>query len=257
MSSWGTGIKQDDLVRDVIACFNERLKDGDTLEEATRAVLGQYSEVLEDQDEGPRVWIAIAEAQWTYGELAKGILDRVKHDFEHGVGLDLWKEASEESLRERRQEIKHFIEKISVPNPKPKKRPKRVSRAPRFAAGDCLAIKLANGQYGAGLVLAADHSDPEYGKNLIAVLDYMSRDRPSPKVFKKRRWLKLTHHQWKGKLDLSWYLPVHFTKEKDRFEIVGHIKIRLTDPKQSSQYASWQSLGSGVVLQREWDAGVR
>jgi len=257
MGSWGTGIKQDDLVCDVISLFKERLKDGASIEDATQASIGNFSASLDDTDDAPLVWIALADVQWSYGDLDKEILDRVKSDFENGYGLDRWREASEELLRKRQGVIKRFIEKISVPNAKPKKRPKRISRPPKFTKGDCLAIQLSNGQFGAGLVLAEDHSNIEYGLNLIAVLDYMSKDRPSLRVFKKRRWLKLTHHDWTGRLDISWYQPLGFRKEKDRFEIVGNIKIRSSDPEQSDCYSPWQSLGRGIVLQREWDSGAR
>jgi hypothetical protein len=257
MGSWGLGIKQDDLVCDVIGLLDEYLKDGASIEGATQSVLDQFAESLEDIDESPLVWIAIAEAQWTYGELDKKVLLQVKDDLAKDRGLEVWRETSESVYRKRHQVLVRFIERISTPNTKPKKRPKRVVRAPKFGTGDCLAVKLSNGQYGAAIVLVADHSNQEYGKNLIAVLDYISMDPPSLKVFKKRRWLKLTHHNWDGRLDCSWYLPIGFRNEKDRFEIVGNTKLNRRDPKESTYYASWKTLGEGIIHQREWDTSAR
>ncbi len=256
MGSWGVGIKQDDLVLDVINSFDDSLKSGCSLEGATNAVLNDFSESLEDKDEGPLVWIAIAESQWSYGGLDETVLSRVKDDLDKGNGLALWEESSARMYEKRKQALTRFVAKITTPNTKPKKFPKIVVRPPKFAAGDCLAVKLSNGQYGAALVLEADHSNIEYGKNLIAVLDYMSKDRPSLKVFKKRNWLELTHHSWDGRIDCSWYMPFGFRHEKARFEIIGKVKIRRRDPK-SQLYSPWKILGEGVIQQREWESGAR
>ena len=80
--------------------------------------------------------------------------------------------------------------------------------SPKFRPGDCLSIRLGNGQYAAAVVLAADHSNVEYGKNLIGVLDYLSADKPTMDVFRKRKWLVRTHHNWNGQMDLAWYQPL-------------------------------------------------
>ena len=103
-------------------------------------------------------------------------------------------------------------------------------------------------------MLAADHSDIEYGKNLVAVLDYMEPETPSIRVFKKRRWLRMTHHDWNGDFDISWYLAVGFREGKKRLEVVGTIRLRRPDPKESLIYTSWDELGEQVVRQREWNS---
>jgi len=257
MGTWGTGIKEDDVVCDVIGAFEDKLKDGATIVAATQAVLAEFSDALEDEDDAPQVWIGLAEAQWSFGELDHAVLDRVRRDYESGEGLSRWLEASDTEQRKRRRVLQGFVEKLSVPNTRPKRRPRRISRPPKFAPGDCLAIRLSNGLYGAGLVLASDHSNVEYGMNLIAVLDYMAAAQPDLRVFKRRRWLELTHHAWGGKPDISWYLAVHFKRERHRFELVGIIKIRNKDPKHSNSFDGWSSLGEQIVLQRSWDAGAR
>ncbi len=109
----------------------------------------------------------------------------------------------------------------------------------------------------AAVVLAADHSDVEYGKNLIGVLDYLSLDKPTQEIYEERKWLIRTHHHWKGELDLGWYLPLGYRAVKDRIEVVCQIEIAESDPKQSLSYCGWASLGTQVVLQRQWDAKGR
>lgn len=130
-----------------------------------------------------------------------------------------------------------------------------VIRAPKFRPGDCLSIRLANGQYAAALVLAADHSNAEHGTNLIGVLDYLSPEKPVLDVFGQRKWL-VSHHSWNNitvqVMDLAWYVTAGFRAARDRLEIVGQVEILDSDPKKSNTYSrNWAGLGEKVLRQRE------
>ena len=255
MGSWGAGIRDDDFVCDVENAFKEHLKDGMSLVDATKSVREQFSDALDDSDEGPLFWIAIADMQWTYGDLDPLVLQRVQKIIETANGMERWGEPTEKLYKQRTAALSKFNDKISLPNPKPSRRPKRINRKPKFSAGDCLSIVLENGQYGAALVLATDSSDPENPTDLVAQLDYLSDAPPRTEVFTKRNWLKLTHHNWKGKLEICWYHATGFRKMKPRLTIIGNTPILETDPKQSASYASWHLLGEQVICQHEWDAG--
>jgi hypothetical protein len=253
MGAWGHGIRQDDFVCDVIEDFKGLMKAGKTIAEATKTVEATFAAELEDDDEGPLFWIALADAQWTYGGLEPRVLQRVRDDFDAERGLDRWRE-DRRALSRRRAAIETFITKISEPNPRPKKPPKIVVRPPKFAAGDCLSVRLENGQYTAALVLVADHSNVEYGENLIVSLDYLAPERPTIDDFRKRNWLVYSHPSWKGELYLAWHSPLRFRAFKDRIGVVGQIEILESDPKTSSSYGNWGGLGEQVVEQRKWDA---
>lgn len=253
MGAWGYGIRQDDFVLDVVGDFEDRLKAGQGAADATNAVKAKFAAAIEDTDDGPLFWIALADLQWLYGELEPQVLKRVQDDFDSGRSLDPWRE-DPRGLSRRRATLEKFISKIAAPNPRPKKPPKIVVRAPKFAPGDCLSIRLANGQYAAALVLAADHSIVEYGKNLVALLDYLSPEKPTIEVFRNRKWLVLTHHNWSSKLALAWYQHVGFRAAKGRLDIVGHVEILGSDPKDSNMYSGWAGIGEEAVYQREWDA---
>jgi hypothetical protein len=254
MGAWGHGIRQDDFVCDVIGAFEDLLKAGKSVADATRAVQSQFAAEIEDADDGPLFWIALADVQWTFGQLDRQVLKRVREEFESGRSLSRWT-ADSRGLSGRRGALEKFIAKIAQPNARPRKPPKLVIRAPKFRPGDCLSIRMSNGQYAAALVLVADHSNAEYGKNLIAVLDYLSPQKPTIEVFRQRKWLVYTHHGWKNRMDLAWYLPVRFRAVKDRIDIVGQVGILESDPKDSNTYCGgWVHLGEQVVAQREWDA---
>lgn len=253
MGAWGHGIRQDDFVLDVVGVFEDHLKAGQGVADATNAVKAKFSAAIEDTDDGPLFWIALADLQWSYGDLEPEVLRRVREDFDSGRSLDPWRE-DQRGLSRRRAAIEKFISKIAAPNPRPKKPPTIVVRAPKFQPGDCLSIRLSNGQYAAALVLAADHSLVEYGKNLVGLLDYLSPEKPTIDVFRKREWLLLTHHGWKSKMDLAWYQHVGFRAAKKRLEIVGQVEILGSDPKDSNRFSGWAGIGEQAVHQREWDA---
>lgn len=242
MGAWGHGIRQDDFVCDVIGVFEDLLKAGQSVADATQSVTSRYRAAIDDSDDGPLFWIALADVQWTYGGLEASVLERVEDDFRSGRSLLPWEE-DRRGLARRRAALEKFIRKISVANRRPKKPPKAVIRPPRFRPGDCLSIRLANGQYAAAIVLAADDSIAEWGTNLVGVLDHLSEDRPTLEVFRKRKWLVLTQPGWNDRPDVAWYHPIGFRKAKDRLELVGRVEILDCDPKDSNTYRGWAGIG--------------
>lgn len=252
MGTWGYRITQDDYVADVIDDFKNHLKQSQNLELTSQYIIEQYSQDLEDPDDGPLFWLGLAEVQWNYGFSQNQVLAKIKKDFEDGNGLARWEEQGSSSLEKRKSELQKFIEKIKNHNPKPKKLPKVIIRKPIYESGDCLAIKLKNCMFTAAIVLQSNHSDPELGSNLIGVLDYLSEDEPTPEIFEKRKWLIKNFGNWENKLELSWYGALHYQNTKRRIKVVCNTKIRKKDPKQSNSYAMWDPIGESVILQRDW-----
>ena len=252
MGAWGFGIRDDDFVLDIVGTFEDCLKNGDTLADASAAVRSRYAAAGDDEAD-PLVWIALADLQWTYGELDAAVLARVRDDLASGRSLEAWTE-DESGLAQRRKALERFVQKMSAPNPRPKKPPKTIVRAPRFQPGDCLSVRMPDGQYAAALVLAADHSTAEYGTNLVGMLDYLSPMKPTLDVFRTRSWLVLTHASFTGQLNVGWFYPMGFRTIKDRIDILGRIEIVDSDPRDSSMYFRWNNLGEQLVKQRAWDA---
>lgn len=234
--------------------FDDRLKRGASIESATQAVLVQFADAVDDTDDGPLLWLALARAQWRYGEASADVLAKVRADFATEAGLERWTDEGPAVLAKRRERLARFVAEIERPNPKPRRFPKLVVRKPIFAPGDCLAVRLNDGRFGAALVLAADHSRPEYGQNLIGVLNYLGDTVPNVAVYRRREWLILTHHNWDGRADVSWYGAHGFRTHQQRFTVVARIDITESDPTDSTIYGNWGHLGEQVILQREWDS---
>jgi hypothetical protein len=250
MGAWGYGIRQDDFVCDVIGVFEDLLKAGKSVREASDAVRSTFASATTDTDDGPLFWIALADMQWTYGELEAHILRRVKEDFDSGRSLAPWIE-DQRGVARRRAAVEKFIRKIELPNQRPKKSPGTVVREPKFRPGDCLSIRLPNGQFAAAFVLAADRSNVEHGANLVGVLDYLSPEKPTMEVFRHRTWLPLGQPGSATAIDVAWYHYLGFVAVKGRLEIVGRTDALGSDPTDSAIHRRWTGIGEQVIRQRE------
>ena len=122
MGAWGTGIMQDDTTLDVVGDFEECLKSGLSIAKSTDNILENYSEVLDDTDDGPLIWLALASIQWKYGSLEERVLAKVRSDIENKNGLDLWSEDPND-LKKRKAVLQRFLAKIETPNAKPSRLP--------------------------------------------------------------------------------------------------------------------------------------
>lgn len=249
MGSWGAGILQDDTVLDVIEEFKRFLKVTQSIKESTIKIIESNKELIEDADDGPLFWIALAKCQWDYGTLDNEVLNHVKDDFLHENGLDLWKEEGEKLYLKRKKTISSFIEKLETPNPKVKKLPKLTIRKPLFEVGDCLSLKVNDEYYGAALVVRSDHSNLEYGCNLIAALRYWSKTPPYLNNFRDMDFLSLTLEKWKGELHMAWYFPIGFGEYTNRIANIGNIDVSRLNDINSTSLADWSSLFKRIELQ--------
>jgi hypothetical protein len=57
-------------------------------------------------------------------------------------------------------------------------------------------------------------------------------------------------------MELAWYMYVGFRKMKSRLEIIGRVELSAKDPeprKEGIPWSSWERVGDGIIMQREWD----
>lgn len=121
MGAWGTGILQDDVSADVYADFMERFEAG-VKPAAIRSELEEsYADSLEDMDDMPSIWLAIAKAQWECGHLQPDVLEKVSEIVTTEESLGLWEEAGETLFEERKHVLATFLEEIGKPNLHPRK----------------------------------------------------------------------------------------------------------------------------------------
>src|SRR4051812_31713266 len=94
MGAWGVGIFDDDVACDARNALYDLLREGHAVKEATDMVLEELSEMLEDEEDGPVVILALAAAQWEVGRLDPRIKKRALKIIDRGVDFR-WADNSE------------------------------------------------------------------------------------------------------------------------------------------------------------------
>lgn len=111
MGIWGAKLYEDDLALDIKDEYIEKLKQGKSDEEALKEIIEENTEVIEDEDEGPVFWLALADTMWKKGRLT----EKVKKEALLGIEKNLkqWKEeASSKEYAQRKRELENFKLKI-------------------------------------------------------------------------------------------------------------------------------------------------
>ncbi|MDF2822200.1 MAG: hypothetical protein K0R15_2648 [Clostridiales bacterium] len=112
MGTWNTGIFDDDLAMDIKAEFEEAIEEGLSAKEATAMILEAYEDELEDEDEGPIIYLALAVLQMEKGIIEKSIKNKALYIIESGQGLDRWKEAGKDGYEKRLMVLNELKDKI-------------------------------------------------------------------------------------------------------------------------------------------------
>ena len=113
MGTWGTGIFENDTAGDVRDAFEDELLAGVDVPTATGHVLRKYADELDDIDDGPVIYLALAALQLEHGALQPDIRERALQVINTGEGLDAWEEAGPRKLQERSQVLESFRVQLS------------------------------------------------------------------------------------------------------------------------------------------------
>jgi hypothetical protein len=111
MGTWGTGIFDNDIASDARGVWDDAFARGP--EAAKSAVTAELADALEDEEDGPLIWIALAELQLTQAslddEVRRAALAAIDVDSEH------WQhEASPADATERRRVLEELRARIEA-----------------------------------------------------------------------------------------------------------------------------------------------
>ena len=123
MGAWSTTILGDDFAADVYGEFLDAYNDGKELSAIRRELEMKNKNELNDPDEGPIFWLALAKAQWDCGFLDSDVLTKVGEIVNQELGLDRWREATPRDFEKKmlsRNSMQKFIHPI--PNQRREKR---------------------------------------------------------------------------------------------------------------------------------------
>lgn len=152
MGAWGCGLFEDDVALDVKDTFDDALANGETLAAATRAVLEEFEDSLDDDDDGPIITLALAALQWERGKPQERLKKKALAIIEEGRGLERWEDAGAEELAGRRQALEALRAMLESEPPKPARKPRKPRLKHNYQEGDWFAVPLEDGGYAVGLI---------------------------------------------------------------------------------------------------------
>jgi len=120
MGTWGSGLYSNDTTCDVRDIYMGFLRDQLSNQEAYDRTLEKCSEYIEDLDEAPLFWFALAETQWKVGRLIPEVKAKALELIDKGGGLELWEE-SESGGSGWKKTLEKLRDKLESEQPKEKK----------------------------------------------------------------------------------------------------------------------------------------
>lgn len=110
MGAWGTGIFDDDVAADVADLWNDAIGGGPA--QATQTVYDELGEAIEDDDDGPIAFFALASLQLDAGHLDDRVRETALSSIE--PNLERWADdGSPEDVEERRRVLEELRQRIN------------------------------------------------------------------------------------------------------------------------------------------------
>lgn len=122
MGTSSAALFSDDTACDVRDEFMERLSNGDSPAAATEALLRTWATEIQDIDDGPVFWLALAATQWNYGCLDPDVQARAISIIDRGSDLQKW---TGPSASRRGAVLQGLKQKLQSPQPVPRRPPRK------------------------------------------------------------------------------------------------------------------------------------
>lgn len=155
MGCWGMGITQSDEYCEVYESFMEEYDNGRDVADISGDMLNKYFEEFDENDGILHdVYFALGKAEWMCGGISEPILKRICEIVKGEENITFLREldATEADLRQRSKNLEKFLQSLSVPRNKVRKRKKKGKTKeefvihnnpalPQFEVGDVFAYK--------------------------------------------------------------------------------------------------------------------
>lgn len=176
MGTWGTAIFSDDTAADIRDEFKRLLGDGHSGEKATQILLSNWADQIEDPDEGPVFWLALAATQWRYGRLQQEVKDRVLEIIGSGADLNRWNDSRD--LQKRQKVLEALRVRLLSAPPAARKVPKAFVNSTDWEMGEVIEYRLLSGSNILFRVIGY-HSDAGGTCPVCELLDWVGTNPPA------------------------------------------------------------------------------
>ena len=176
MGAWGVAVFSDDLAVDLREDFRDLIGEGLSSSQAVDKLIVEYASSLEDGDEQPVFWIALAATQWKLGRLEERTRKEALRVIDTGQDLQRWDDSKD---RQKRAAVLQKVrEQLLTPPPPPKRVPRTVKGANEWPVGEVVGLRLKSGRW--TLLRAIGHHEDKGGRYAVCeLLDWVGDELPT------------------------------------------------------------------------------
>lgn len=141
MGACGTKLYQDDVTCDVRDEYIDWLKVESDNVKVTQTVIDNNIDYIEDEEDGPLFWFALADTQWKYGRLLPEVKEKAIKYIEDGKDLERWKD-NDKQYQKRKKVLEELKTKLESEQPPKKKVAKLKCSRALWNIGDLLLYQI-------------------------------------------------------------------------------------------------------------------
>lgn len=112
MGTWSYGIFDDDFTCDIRYAFEENMKKGLSVEEASRNILEEFEDDIEDDYYGAIIYLALAALGLKRGYVLSDIKNKALDIIDSENSLEIWKEVGSNELEKRKNVLEELRLKL-------------------------------------------------------------------------------------------------------------------------------------------------
>ena len=116
MGTWGTGLFDNDLAKDIRGDYMEKLGSGKSAGEASREMIESNIPAADDEEEA-LFWLSLAAIQWEYGRLQPDVKEKALGILLSGFESDRWREAGGEKAEKWEETLSELKGKLLSDQP--------------------------------------------------------------------------------------------------------------------------------------------
>lgn len=253
MGTWGTGILDNDLARDVYDAYCAAAAEGREPTAIIEVIRRTHRSELTDPAQEAVLWFAIAHAQRDLGAVQPDVHDRVARLVGAQADLEPWLDAGAAAAGRRKAVLTRFLASLSRPAPAKRASTRTAKAAPEaveFEVGDCLSIELADGRFAAAIV-TRDKRDSTAPSHILTFVDG-GGEAPPAAVFDPPRWLVLAPREFPGLAVKFEVYAEGLARHRARYHVVGRITLdKVPEPlvlKPATWATLWKVAADALVL---------
>jgi|GEM_PF-171806 len=142
MGAWGVKLYEDDVTCDIKEEYITLLKEKKDNIETTKRIINNNEEFIQDEDDAPLFWFALADIQWRYGRLLPEIKEQALKHLSEGKNLERWKEENPKLYNKRKEILDNLRTQLESEQPPEKKIIIKKPFITDWKDGDLFAWKL-------------------------------------------------------------------------------------------------------------------